>query len=57
MAEKRTIETLETGAPQTAFMQFGDRIRIEMAAVDGQSVFGAIDQRVVPLDGPKRLDT
>ena len=57
VAEKRTIETLETGAPQTAFMQFGDRIRIEMAAVDGQSVFGAIDQRVVPLDGPKRLDT
>jgi len=47
VAEKRAIETIESGAPQTAFMQFGDRIRIEMLGKDGTSVFGAIEQRVV----------
>lgn len=46
IAEKRAIETIESGAPKTAFMQFGDTIRIEMKGADGQSVFGAIDQRV-----------
>ena len=46
VAEKRAIETIDSGAPQTAFMQFGDSIRIEMLGADGQSVFGAIDQRV-----------
>ncbi len=49
VAEKRAIETIETGAPQTAFIQFGDRIRIEVAGLDGHSVFGAIDQQVAPL--------
>ena len=47
IAEKRAIETIETGAPQTAFMQFGDRIHIDMLGADGRSLFGAIDQRVV----------
>ena len=46
IAEKRAIETIESGAPKTAFMQFGDTIRIEMKGADGMSVFGAIDQRV-----------
>jgi len=30
-------------------MKFGDTIRIEMKGKDGQSLFGAIDQQVVPL--------
>lgn len=47
IAEKRAIETIEGGAPKTAFMQFGDTIRIEMKGLDGTSVFGAIDQKVV----------
>jgi len=49
VAEKRAIETIESGAPQTAFMQFGDTIRIEMTDHAGLSLFGAIDQRVAPL--------
>ncbi len=49
VAEKRAIETIEHGAPKTAFMQFGDTIHIEMLGADGHSVFGAIDQRVAPL--------
>ena len=51
IAEKRAIETIEDGAPKTAFMRFGDRIRIEMKGRDGQSVFGAIDQRVASARG------
>jgi fumarylacetoacetate (FAA) hydrolase len=51
IAEQRAIETIESGAPKTAFMQFGDTIRIEMPGRDGQSVFGAIDQRVAPPAG------
>ena len=50
VAEKRAIETIQTGAPVTAFMQFGDTIRIEMLGRDGHSIFGAIDQRVAPLE-------
>ena len=53
IAEKRAIETIEGGAPKTAFMAFGDRIRIEMKGLDGQSLFGAIEQQVVgPEVGP-----
>jgi fumarylacetoacetate (FAA) hydrolase len=49
IAEKRAIETIVDGQPSTAFMKFGDTIRIEMKGRDGHSVFGAIDQRVAPL--------
>ena len=50
IAEKRAMETIEHGKPQTAFMQYGDTIRIEARGQDGQSVFGAIDQKVVEAD-------
>ncbi len=48
LAEKRMLETIEFGEPRTPFMKYGDRVRIEMLDKDGQSIFGAIDQRVVP---------
>ncbi len=51
IAEVRMIETINTGKPQTSFMKFGDSIRIEMLDANGQSVFGAIDQRVVEYKG------
>jgi fumarylacetoacetate (FAA) hydrolase len=54
IAEKRAIETIENGQPQTDFMQYGDTIRIEMNGLDGQSVFGAIDQSVVALEQDSR---
>ena len=47
LAEKRTIETIEHGKPMTPFMRFGDRVRIEMLDARGNSIFGAIDQKVV----------
>jgi fumarylacetoacetate (FAA) hydrolase len=45
-AERRTVETLETGKPITPFMKFGDIVRIEMKTRDGQDIFGAIEQRM-----------
>ena len=47
IAEKRAIETIQDGKPSTAFMKFGDTIRIEMKGKDGQSLFGAIEQKIV----------
>ena len=47
IAEVRAIETIEHGEPKTAFMKFGDNIRIEMMGSDGASLCGAIEQRVV----------
>jgi len=46
IAELRMYETIEGGKPQTPFMRFGDRVRIEMADGNGASIFGAIDQAV-----------
>ena len=48
LAEKRMLETIEFGEPRTPFMKYGDRVRIEMLDTSGQSIFGAIDQQVVP---------
>lgn len=47
LAEKRMIETIANGAPTTRFMEPGDTIRFEMFNEQGNSIFGAIDQRVV----------
>jgi fumarylacetoacetate (FAA) hydrolase len=46
IAERRTLEQLEGGAPKTPFMKFGDRVKIEMRDAGGKSIFGAIDQEV-----------
>jgi len=46
IAEVRMIETIETGAPITGFMQFGDTIKIEMLDADNNSIFGTIEQSV-----------
>jgi fumarylacetoacetate (FAA) hydrolase len=46
IAEIRMIETIESGKPQTGFLKFGDRVRIEMRDPDGLSIFGAIDHEV-----------
>ena len=49
IAEIRMIETINNGKATTPFMQAGDRVRIEMLDDDGQSIFGAIDQKVVAV--------
>jgi fumarylacetoacetate (FAA) hydrolase len=50
IAEKRAIETILDGKPSTEFMKFGDTIRIEMKGQNGESLFGAIEQEIVPLN-------
>ncbi len=52
LAELRTIETIEHGAPKTPFLRFGDRVRIELFDAAGASVFGAIEQEMVRYEGP-----
>lgn len=47
IAERRGIEIVDHGEPQTPFMSFGDRVRMECVAIDGSPLFGAIDQRVI----------
>ncbi|HMN22002.1 MAG TPA: fumarylacetoacetate hydrolase family protein [Ottowia sp.] len=49
IAEKRALETLQDGAPSTGYLKFGDTVRVEMKGRDGRSLFGAIEQKVVPL--------
>jgi fumarylacetoacetate (FAA) hydrolase len=47
LAEKRSLEMIATGAAKTPFLKFGDVVRIEMLDEKGQSIFGAIEQKVV----------
>ena len=47
IAEVRMIETIRDSKPSTQFMKFGDTIKIEMKDKAGDSIFGAIDQKVV----------
>lgn len=47
IAEVRGYEIIQDGAPKSSFMHFGDTVKIEMLGADGNSLFGAIEQRVV----------
>lgn len=47
LAEKRTLEQLQEGAPKTPFMKEGDTVEIFMEDEKGQSLFGRIYQKVV----------
>lgn len=47
IVEKRTLETLNEGTAKTPYMQLDDRVRIEMFNAEKQSIFGAIDQKIV----------
>ncbi len=51
-AEQRTVETLRDGKPSTPFMAFGDLVRIEVLDAEGNSLFGAIEQRIERQDVP-----
>lgn len=52
LAERRMLETIWRGKPETPWLRFGDRVRIEMRDAQGRSVFGTIDQEVVRYDPP-----
>lgn len=46
LSERRAIEMIAAGKPETPFLHYGDRVRMEALGQDG-SPFGNIDQRVV----------
>jgi fumarylacetoacetate (FAA) hydrolase len=48
LAERRMLEIIAGGKPQTPFMSFGDSVRIEMLDNEGVSIFGAIEQVIEP---------
>jgi fumarylacetoacetate (FAA) hydrolase len=50
IAEVRMIETINNGKPSTAFMQFGDSVKIYMLDENGVSIFGDIHQTVEKLE-------
>jgi fumarylacetoacetate (FAA) hydrolase len=49
LVEKRVLEIIEHGQTRTAFLHYGDRVRIEMLNAQGESLFGAIEQTVAPI--------
>jgi fumarylacetoacetate (FAA) hydrolase len=53
IAERRVIEILDHGEARTAFMRFGDRVRMRARAPDDSTPFGTIEQQVA---GPVRGD-
>ena len=46
LAEKRMLEIIAGGKPETPFMRFGDNIRIEMLDASGKNIFGTIQQQI-----------
>ena len=46
LAERRTLEQIEDGAPKTPFLRYGDVVWIEMLDEQGRSIFGAMEQTV-----------
>lgn len=47
LAERRMLEIIRDGKPSTAFLAFGDRVKIDMLDARGNTIFGAIEQRIV----------
>ncbi len=52
LMEARLVEQVELGEAKTPFLHFGDRVKIEMLGASGESIFGAIDQRVEKYSPP-----
>jgi fumarylacetoacetate (FAA) hydrolase len=48
LAERRAVEMIDAGESRTPFLKFGERLRFEVLGEGGNSVFGAIDHRMVP---------
>ncbi len=47
LAEVRMIEQIKMGEMKTPFMKNGDEISIEMLDINGESIFGQINQKVI----------
>lgn len=49
IAEVRMVETIQKGAAETGFLEYGDVVRIEMLDDNNHSIFGAIEQTVTKV--------
>lgn len=49
IGEKRAVETIKGGQAETSFLKFGDSLKIEHFDKQGNSTFGAIEQKVVRI--------
>ncbi|MBU6382295.1 MAG: FAA hydrolase family protein [Betaproteobacteria bacterium] len=47
IAEIRALEIMDQGLPNTAYLHFGERIRIEVLDARSENVFGTLDQQVL----------
>lgn len=52
ITEQRGFEILNEGQIRTGYMKFGDRVRMDVRDQHGSSIFGAIDQKIVPASIP-----
>lgn len=50
IAERRAIEMIDTGAPQTGFLTYGETVTIEARSLADEPLFGKLEQRVVPFN-------
>lgn len=47
LAERRMLEIIDHGKASTEFLKFGDEVQIDVTEPNGESIFGAIRQKVV----------
>lgn len=47
IVEKRMLEIIDTGKASTPFLQIGDKVKIDMLDEEGNTIFGAIEQKIV----------
>jgi fumarylacetoacetate (FAA) hydrolase len=52
LAERRAVEKIDGGDSTTPFLKFGETLRFEVLDANGQSIFGAIEHRFVPVAEP-----
>jgi hypothetical protein len=56
LAERRTIETIERGKPETPFLKVGDTVAIEMLDATGARSSGASSRRWCAVSVTRRLE-
>jgi fumarylacetoacetate (FAA) hydrolase len=49
LAERRALDIIEFGECRTEFLHFGETLRFEVLDKTGQSVFGAINHKMIPV--------
>ena len=50
IGEQRAVEIINEGSAKTDLLKFGDVVKIDHQDYDGKSLFGAIEQKVAPID-------